>query len=136
MKRLLLLVTMLSSFSLFAAPWDIKSPPQKTVNVIKPFGNSYFDDPILTDYTVSEQAVPHRAVVFYKFNKTASYTQLMTIMLYGYWADIADYEPRTFDIYIPPGTIQNTWYLNLATGDDLVPEFYDIYYLGPAPGEG
>lgn len=136
MKKYMLIVAMLVSITSFASPWDVKIKPLKRVDVTKPFGKSYFEGPILTDYTVSEQSSPHRAVVFYKFNKTAIYTQLMTIMLYGYWADIADYEPRTFDIYIPPGTIQNTWYLNLASGDDLVPEFYDIYYLGPDPGQG
>jgi hypothetical protein len=124
MKKLLLLLTMMISVATFASPWDI-GIPKKQIKA--------FEGPILTDYTVEEQTSPHRIKIFYKFNKTATYTQLMTIMVYGYWADIADYEPRTFDIYIPPGTIQNTWYYNLASGDDLIPEFYDIYYLGPQP---
>lgn len=138
MKKILSL-TLLGCIALssFAAPWDVVKQKKVDTKVFtQPFGKSAFDGPILTDYTVNEQAVPHRAVVFYKFNTTATYTQLMTIMLYGYWADIADYEPRTYDIYIPPGQLQNTWYLNLAPGDDLIPEFYDIYYLGPDPGAG
>lgn len=136
MKRLLLLVTMLSSFSLFAAPWDLKVPKVNVQKWTQPF-KAAFDEPILTDYTVSEQFSPqHRIAIYYKFNKTASYTMMMTVMVYGYWADINDYEPRTHDIYIPPGQLQNTWYYPLASGDDLHPEFYDIYYLGPDPGEG
>jgi hypothetical protein len=133
MKKGLLIVAMLLSITSFAAPWDLKSPKASIEKWVQPH-KVVFEGPILTDYTVEEQVSPHRIKIFYKFNKTATYTQLMTIMVYGYWADIADYEPRTFDIYIPPGTIQNTWYHNLASGDDLVPEFYDIYYLGPDPG--
>lgn len=56
MKRLLLLVTMLSSFTLFAAPWDIKSPPQGNISIWdKPIIKKPLTDPYIVDlYAVSD----------------------------------------------------------------------------------
>lgn len=132
-KHLFLALALCIGLTSFAAPWDIKPIKNKILAWDKPLQISkvVFDDPFITDFSVGELSFPRRLHFWVEIDHATTVKLRLVVMVWGYWADIADSGPKYFDVPINTGHSEGTLDWTLASGDVPVPSFYDFMSMDP-----
>lgn len=133
MKRLLLLVTMLSSFSLFAAPWDLKNYSHQESKWVKPARKAIYSDPYVTLYAAYDLQYGtyyHRVRVDVEFNQSVGVPYYAVIRVYGDFYSTNEWY-RDYTLYLSGAQWRKQQEFPLLWNEEVYTEILDLMDYGP-----
>jgi hypothetical protein len=89
-----------------------------------------WDDPFLTDFSITENSLPHRVDIAVTMDHSVNYTIKVTFIVYGNWVGLG-WDYKEFNVYVSPYTTYKLTQFSISTYDDPWVDSYDILYMGP-----
>jgi len=104
---------------------SVSSPVSQPV-----YSKSFWDDPFLTDLSITENNVPHRVDIAVTMDHSVNYTVKVTFIIYGNWIGLG-WDWKEFNVFVPPYNTYKLTQFSIDSYDDPWVGSYDIMYMGP-----